>query len=134
MRRVSLLLPINSQRKLLLQHRDNDAPIKPNLWAFFGGHIELNETAEEAAKRELFEELQEQAFSLNYYFTRVFKEPWGEVERNFFSLEINISEAQLRSQQQEGDDLAFFSLQELFELDMTDNDRLIAIKFLEELA
>lgn len=44
--------------KFLMQLRDNIPNIiYPGYWAFFGGHIEPNETPEEALKRELAEEI-----------------------------------------------------------------------------
>ena len=44
--------------KFLLQLRDNIPTIvHPGYWAFFGGHIEENETPEVAVKRELEEEI-----------------------------------------------------------------------------
>lgn len=47
----SCILIINDKGEILLQHRtDNDK------WGFIGGSLELEETFEEAAKREAFEE------------------------------------------------------------------------------
>src|SRR5205085_2221682 len=44
--------------RVLLQHRDDDPAIRwPGAWAIFGGHVETGETPEEAAQRELEEEL-----------------------------------------------------------------------------
>jgi 8-oxo-dGTP diphosphatase len=44
--------------KVLLQHRDDDpAIISPGKWAIFGGHVEEREDPEEAARREIAEEL-----------------------------------------------------------------------------
>ncbi len=46
----------NSQ--FLLQLRDNNPNIlSPGYWAMFGGHIEPDETPEDAVKRELLEEI-----------------------------------------------------------------------------
>jgi 8-oxo-dGTP pyrophosphatase MutT (NUDIX family) len=47
----------DSKKKLLLQHRTEDAKVLPGYWAFFGGGIEKNETPREAIYRETFEEL-----------------------------------------------------------------------------
>lgn len=44
--------------RVLLQHRDDRPDIVwPNHWAMFGGHLEAGETPEEAAIREIEEEL-----------------------------------------------------------------------------
>lgn len=46
------------QGKFLMQLRDNiPGIIYPGHWAFFGGHIEPDETPEDAVKRELLEEI-----------------------------------------------------------------------------
>lgn len=56
-RDVVNILPI-FEGKVLMQLRDNDNTIVfPNQWGFFGGSIEDNETALEAAMRELEEEI-----------------------------------------------------------------------------
>jgi mutator protein MutT len=49
---------LHTQDRFLMQLRD-DIPgiIYPGHWAFFGGHIDLGETPEEAVKRELQEEI-----------------------------------------------------------------------------
>lgn len=44
-------------KKILLQHRTDDAPVLPGYWGFFGGCVEQGETPEEAVRREAFEEL-----------------------------------------------------------------------------
>jgi 8-oxo-dGTP diphosphatase len=43
---------------LLLQLRDGTAPVSPNHWGLFGGHIEAGESPDVAVWRELEEELQ----------------------------------------------------------------------------
>lgn len=43
---------------VLLQHRDDIPTIRfPGCWAIFGGHVEAGETPEDAARREVEEEL-----------------------------------------------------------------------------
>ena len=56
-RTVCLLILYSKDKRVLLQHRDNKAPVFPNHWAFFGGSVEPGETLEEAVKRETFEEI-----------------------------------------------------------------------------
>jgi len=53
---VNIIL-YDKKKKILIQHRDNNAPTSPNHWGFFGGAIEKNETPEQAVIRETFEEL-----------------------------------------------------------------------------
>lgn len=57
LRHVSLGI-LHQDSKFLLQLRDNIPTIAhPGYWAFFGGHLEPNETPEAAVKRELEEEI-----------------------------------------------------------------------------
>ena len=57
-RNASALLLYNDRGGVLLQHRTADAPRYPNLWGFFGGGIEENESPREALIREAREELE----------------------------------------------------------------------------
>ena len=56
-RDVALLLMVNKQGRLLMQHRTDDAPRYPDYWSLFGGGVEEGETPEDALKREIIEEL-----------------------------------------------------------------------------
>lgn len=47
----------NSNGKMLLQHRTDDAPSDPSKWAIFGGGVESEELSEQAVVRETKEEL-----------------------------------------------------------------------------
>ncbi|MGY0007207.1 NUDIX hydrolase [Micromonospora sp. I033] len=53
---VALVLLVDASGAILLQHRDEHAPVSPNQWSLPGGRIEPGETPEEAARRELLEE------------------------------------------------------------------------------
>jgi 8-oxo-dGTP diphosphatase len=53
---VALVLLVDPSGAVLLQHRDDRAPVSPNKWSLPGGRIEPGETPEEAARRELLEE------------------------------------------------------------------------------
>jgi len=54
---VTAIVLYDSQQRILLQHRTEDAPFYPGYWAFFGGRLEPGETAEQAIRRETIEEL-----------------------------------------------------------------------------
>lgn len=56
-RNVAIIVLHDAKKKILLQHRSNDAGRYPGYWGFFGGGIEGRETPEEAVRRECLEEL-----------------------------------------------------------------------------
>ena len=56
-RRVAVVLLVDAQGRILMQHRDAHAKTSPNQWAFPGGRIEAGEEPVDAARRELEEEL-----------------------------------------------------------------------------
>ena len=53
---VALVLLVDGSGAVLMQHRDEHAPVSPNQWSLPGGHLEPGETPEQAAHRELLEE------------------------------------------------------------------------------
>ena len=55
-RRVAVVLLVDRQGRILMQHRDAKARTSPNQWSFPGGKIEDGESPEAAAHRELVEE------------------------------------------------------------------------------
>jgi 8-oxo-dGTP diphosphatase len=56
MKRFSVILLVDPQGRILLQERDEHAPISPDSWGMVGGHVEDGEDFEPAAYRELEEE------------------------------------------------------------------------------
>ena len=111
MKRVSLIIPVNKGREILLQHKSSDAPNNPDTWCLFGGSIEEGESPEQAARRELGEELQVSVANLTF-FTKTF-DTEKELERHYFSTALDVDIDTLKNQQQEGDDIGFFSLEEM---------------------
>ena len=56
MTEFSVVVLVDPQGRLLLQERDEHAPISPEKWGLVGGHVEPGEDVEPAAYRELEEE------------------------------------------------------------------------------
>ncbi|MGZ4445191.1 MAG: NUDIX domain-containing protein [Nocardioides sp.] len=56
MRAVAMVGLVDERGWLLLQERDEHAPVEPDKWCLVGGGVEDGESAEEAARRELAEE------------------------------------------------------------------------------
>ena len=56
MTRISVILLVDPQGRVLLQERDEHAPLSPEKWGMVGGHGEDGEDPEVAAYRELEEE------------------------------------------------------------------------------
>jgi 8-oxo-dGTP diphosphatase len=55
-RRFATVLLVDPRGWILLQERDEHAPISPDVWGLVGGHVEPGEEYEPAAHRELAEE------------------------------------------------------------------------------
>ena len=126
MHRVALIIPINKDKKILLQHRSPDATIKPDHWAFFGGHIEEGENAEDALRREFQEELGVAVEFPKFFKHDIIYEPIRnkeeKVERFFYITLLDSNAADLKKQQQEGDNLGFFSRDEIETLNIASSD------------
>lgn len=53
---LATVLLVDPRGWVLMQERDEHAPVAPGLWGMVGGHVEPGETPREAAYRELAEE------------------------------------------------------------------------------
>lgn len=56
-RKCAAILLFDSKKRILVQHRTDDAPTNAGNWSFFGGTMEDGETPDIAIKRECLEEL-----------------------------------------------------------------------------
>ncbi len=103
----------NKDGKLLLQHRDTNAPTDKNTWAMWGGGREGDETPVENAMRELQEELsiivREEQLHLYKVFT-ISRDGLEDKEVSIFEL---YDEGNFEYEQHEGDEMRFFSPKEI---------------------
>jgi 8-oxo-dGTP pyrophosphatase MutT (NUDIX family) len=53
---IAIVILVDRTGAVLLQHRDGNASVSPNQWAVPGGRVELGESPEAAARREVLEE------------------------------------------------------------------------------
>jgi transketolase len=70
---VALIVLYDRERRLLLQHRTENAPVLPGYWAFFGGGIKEGETPEDAVRREAVEELNYKLKAPLFFIKQYFK-------------------------------------------------------------
>jgi len=113
----------------LLQHRDENNKWNQDYWSEFGGQIEKEETPEEAAKRELKEELGIEAAELKFFKKYELQRKKGIYEQFVFTATLNPSLKDLKKQQKEGKDLALFTYEETRDLKMADYTREILEDF-----
>ncbi len=57
-RNVAAIILYDEENRVLLQHREDDAPTFPGYWSLFGGGIEGEETPKQALGREIREEIE----------------------------------------------------------------------------
>ncbi|MBD3361711.1 NUDIX domain-containing protein [Candidatus Woesearchaeota archaeon] len=124
-RRIAMFVLRDDNNRVLLQHRDKDASVLPDHWAFFGGGIEGNETPEEAVRREAKEELGIELKDLDFFKRYEFQEKKGLYEKFVFVAPLNYAMDTLKKQQDEGQDLRVFSFEELANLKISDNDKVV---------
>lgn len=112
---------ISKDGSVLLQHRDKRNKWNQDSWSEFGGQIEEREEPEETAKRELKEELGIEIEDLKFFKKYDINRADGAIYIQFvFTAPIDQSIQTLKKQQKEGDDLSFFTSEEIEDLKTAD--------------
>ena len=119
---IAIVIPYTPNHKILLQKRTSISKYGEQ-WSFFGGSIEKNESKEEAAIREIKEELdfdiKEQKYIGNIS-KKLKNIKTNEVCKVTYEIFItNITEDLSQFKLNEGDDLKFFTIEEARKLKMT---------------
>ena len=125
-RRVALYVLRDKNGKVLLQHRDKNAPRLPEMWGFFGGDIEGSESPKVAALREAREELGLELKSLEFFRRYELPDRHGKYHEFFvFVAPLDHDIKQLKSQQHEGDNLGMFSFDDIRTMQFEEHDLVI---------
>ena len=125
-RRVANVILRDQEGRILLQHRTDDAEFFPGMWGNFGGHMNPGETPEQAATRELKEELDVEPHEITFIKKFEFPEDGHVLEQYVFTAPLEYTVDQLRKQQIEGKDLGLFDREGIKKLNIIDSDREIA--------
>ncbi|MFT4250437.1 MAG: NUDIX domain-containing protein [Candidatus Woesearchaeota archaeon] len=125
----SCVILLVNKNKILLQLRDEHAPTNPNVWAFFGGGMDAEETPREAIIREAQEELSYQLSKPVLFMKRQQAHPHFKTEYIFYET-YNNQPLTLH----EGADMGWFSREELSDLAMNQQHRYILELFFEFLS
>ncbi|OFY37447.1 MAG: hypothetical protein A2Z69_03370 [Bacteroidetes bacterium RBG_13_44_24] len=121
-RNIAAILLYNGDKKILLQHRSEDAERLPGYWAFFGGGINDNETPEEAVKREAKEELDYQLENPRLVMTQEFNGKHHDGTKYVFMDEF---EPKKKITLGEGQGMGWYSLSEMKDLKIVDHDQIV---------
>ena len=127
------VLLVDAEGGVLLQERDEGAPIDPDRWGLVGGHLEPGEDAEQGAYRELEEEtgvrLEPGALEL-LETLRVFHPHYGSVDRvHVFAARVDLTDADLECH--EGRQIVFVPPSRARDLDLTMTGVLAVPPFLD---
>lgn len=114
------IILISENGSVLPQHRDKRNRWNQDSWSEFGGQVEEGEKPEKAVERELKEELGIKVDNLKFFKKYNLERERGTYVQFVFTASVDKSIQTLREQQREGDDVAFFSTEEVKKLKMAE--------------
>lgn len=115
-RRVSVIFLYDKDKRILMQHRDDDCDILPGYWGMFGGGIEEGETPEQALRRELAEEIEYRLDRPEFIFQKTYVQDGIEFELHSFAERYDPSQPII---QHEGQGHGWFTIDEAMRLKIT---------------
>ncbi len=121
-RDVSLIILYDTEKNILLQHRDTNIQFAPDHWAFFGGGIDAGETPEQALAREAYEELRYHVRNPTLVIAQQYQN-FGRTGIKYVHAEECLDKTCLELH--EGQGWGWFSVKETQHLKMTDTDRAV---------
>lgn len=114
--RTSHIWIYNDALQILCQKRSLLKDLNPGMWeAFFGGHMEPDESFLSNARRELKEELGISAKAEDFHLYKVFKHPHGKEFQGIYYLKWNGDIATLKFEKEEIDEVQWKQIEEVYE-------------------
>ena len=119
---VALVGVLNSRGWLLLQERDEHAPVDPNKWSLVGGGVEPDEAPVAAARRELAEETGIECDDLTALGSHLLPCAFhGQDHVELFTARLPLTDADVDCR--EGRQMVFVEPSAIADLDLTDMTR-----------
>lgn len=118
-RNVAVIILYDKNKKILLQHRAEDAERLPSYWGFFGGGIEADEIPLEAVKRETMEELNYELKNPKLIMTQQFIGKHNKGIKYVFAEEYDVNKKLTLG---EGQGMKWYLFSELVGLKIVDHD------------
>lgn len=130
-RQIAGVILVNDEGLILLQLRDEHAPVAANKWSLVGGHMEPGEEPEAAARRELEEETALVAGELTLAFHETTAGSDGSTMTEWWVYAGRTSAVASDIVVGEGADITFVDPQEALTLDLAVPARLLLPQFLD---
>ena len=119
---------LNDKNQVLLQKRSSNKKYHPNKWALCTGHVEKIETEDEAAIREIKEEIGIKVAKENLH--KCFEEEWTLRDNNthitfFYYTKINKKENEFIIQEDELSEVKWYDINDVIDMIINKNDNIV---------